>query len=308
MVVYFGRPGNFTLNGTSRSDVVDYSNLRAPITLLPRGVISKGRAGRDRLNRIEVIIGSRSRANTIDSSSVPATTSTSINVNLQQQRLIINNIPRVGSLLRNVLNFTRVKGTQNSDRILGSNFNNILRGNGGNDFIQGFGGNDTLIGGTGNDKIFGGTGNDRLIGDNGNDRMIGGAGNDTLIGGNGNDILVGGRGKDILIDGSGKDIFRFDSVRDSGIGRRRDIVDNLSSGFDKISLANIDANLNISGNQSFRFIGTRSFSGTAGEVRYFTSGGSTILQIDRQGDGDVRAEMEIELRGVSSVRSTDFIL
>lgn len=290
MAIYSGRTGNFTINGTPGLDIINYSNLKEPITLLPRGVVLKGRAGQDTLNRIEVIIGSRFRANTIDVSSIAATTSTAISVNLQQQSLTINNIPGVGSLFRNVQNFTRVKGTQNSDSILGSNFNNILRGNGGNDFIQGFRGEDTLIGGVGNDQIFGG------------------AGSDTLTGNDGDDILVGGTGKDILIDGSGKDIFRFDSVRDSGTGRRRDIIDDLSSGFDKISIANIDADLNIPGNQAFRFIGTRSFSGTGGEVRYFTSGGSTILQIDRQGDGNVKAEMEIELRGVSSVRETDFIL
>jgi Ca2+-binding RTX toxin-like protein len=285
--VLVGSSGNDIFNGLNGFDIVDYGNLGTPITLLPRGVISKGLLGQDRINGIEGIIGSRSANNLIDISSG---SSTSMSVDLLQESLNISGVPFIGSLSFRVRNFNQVTGGFRADRILGDNSRNILSGNGGNDSILGRGGNDILVGGSGADFLSGQSGNDRLVG------------------GSGNDILIGGSGRDILIDGGGRDLFRYDSVLDSRAGSGRDIIRSLNSGLDRISLARIDADLNRAGNQAFRFIGTRSFTGRAGEVRYFTAGNSAIVQIDRQGDRNISAEMELQLVGSRTVRATDFIL
>ena len=170
-----------------------------------------------------------------------------------------------------------------------TNFENVNMG----------GGNDTVTGNASNNVINGGAGNDTLNG---------GAGNDTLTGGNGNDILVGGAGKDTMSDGGGDDIYRYFSTSESAVGAQRDIILDLTRGFDKLDLSFIDADLNIAGNQAFTFIGTNTFSGTRGEARFFTSGGNLFLQAEINGDGNIAADMEIQLNGVASISAADIIL
>jgi Ca2+-binding RTX toxin-like protein len=185
----------------------------------------------------------------------------------------------------------------------------------GNDNLTGNGGNDSLYGGDGNDTLNGNMGNDSLYGGDGNDFLNGGMSSDRLFGGNGDDTLVGGLGADTMTDGSGDDVYRYFSVTDStpGLGNR-DILTDFTSGVDKIDLSSIDSDILEVGNQAFDFIGLVGGPGVPfpglgdGNVRYYQLGGNTFIQVDRQGDGDVVAEMEIQLTGLINPVAADFIL
>lgn len=164
-----------------------------------------------------------------------------------------------------------------------------------------------------NNTIVGNNNNNILAGLDGNDTLKGGGGSDTLIGGNGNDILVGGAGQDTMTDGNGNDTYGYFATSESAAGVNKDILLDFTRGFDKIDLSAIDANISVAaaGNQAFNFIGTAAFSGAAGEVRYVDTGNNITVQVDRQGDGNVVAEMEIQLNGVGVagvLAATDFIL
>jgi Ca2+-binding RTX toxin-like protein len=182
--------------------------------------------------------------------------------------------------------------------INGNNGDNILEGGNASDIINGYEGNDTLKGGADNDTLKGGTGNDRLNG---------GTGNDRLIGGSGNDILVGGHDKDTMSDGTGNNIYRYFSTGDSEPGNQ-DVILDFRRGFDKLDLSAADAGLNVEGNQNFTFIGRNDFSGTRGEVRFYTSGGALFVQADLHNDGNITPNMEIQLNGLTSIAAADFIL
>src|SRR5919199_1216702 len=173
--------------------------------------------------------------------------------------------------------------------------------------MPGTAGNDFLEGGAGNDSLDGLAGNDTLLGQGGADTLIGGSGNDSLdsdtlatvdtIG----DRLDGG-------DGDGDDIYRYFSTSESAVGAQRDVILDLTGGFDQRDLSFIDADLNIAGNQAFTFIGTNNFTGTAGEEADFTSGSNLILQAEINGDGNIAADMEIQLNGLASIAAADIIL
>ncbi|GCL43887.1 lectin-like protein [Dolichospermum planctonicum] len=201
-----GSTGDDTINGGLGSDTVNYSSLTEAITLLAGGIVNKGSFGTDTIVDVETVIGATGQSNTIDASTGIATT-TSLNVNLATNNLIINGLPApINSITLNVQNFLNVVGTTQNDTIKGNNLANELVGNTGNDTIQGNDGNDILDGGDGNDQLFGGLGNDILQGDNGNDFLNGDLGNDTLRGLAGDDILDGGVGNDSLLGGVGNDI------------------------------------------------------------------------------------------------------
>ncbi|ASY62008.1 putative protease [Sinorhizobium sojae CCBAU 05684] len=162
------------------------------------------------------------------------------------------------------------------DDITGSSVANMLRGLGGNDILEGLGGNDLLDGGAGVDKLYGGSGAD---------------------------ILRGGTGLDYLTGGTGADTFDFNSIRESAVGTRRDVItDFRRTEFDVIDLSTIDADTTWSGNQKFTYIGSSGFSGDAGQLS-FRSG---ILSGDVNGDG--YADFQIKVNGVTSLRADDFFL
>jgi Ca2+-binding RTX toxin-like protein len=182
----------------------------------------------------------------------------------------------------------------------------IIFGFGGNDIIYGLGGNDDIDGGTGNDELFGGNGNDSLFGGSGNDELFGGAGNDELIGGSGNDELNGGAGFDTMTGGSGRDEFIFKSFDNSVFNPPpSDRITDFSQG-DHIDLSGIDANASLRGNQRFSFIGEGNFTGRAGQLRYENDGINTYVQADVDGDG--YADFVIQLDGLVTLRTSDFVL
>lgn len=213
----FASSGNDILVGGTGKDIANYSKLNQAITLKAGGIVNKGYLGTDQLYEIETIIGAEGKANIIDGFTGKIST-TSMNVNLAQESLIVNDIPGLGKLEFKVQNFVNVIGTSQDDEIFGDNNNNILDGGAGNDTVFGLNGDDTLRGGSGNDLIGGGNNSKFLISlfSDGNDSLEGGSGNDTLIGGTGNDTLIGvdsksfnpGRNEiDILSGGADADTF-----------------------------------------------------------------------------------------------------
>ncbi|MBO3762547.1 calcium-binding protein [Ciceribacter sp. L1K22] len=174
--------------------------------------------------------------------------------------------------------------------------------------ITGTVGNNTLNGAAGNDTLNGSAGNDRLIGGSGNDNLLGGSGNDRLEGGSGDDRLTGNSGSDLLYGGTGADRFVFTSLSDSTVSSSgRDMIyDFARADGDRIDLSAIDASTKSSGNQAFSFIGEKSYSGKAGELRYVNSGGDTYVYGDV--NGDKKSDFAIRIDANIDLVKGDFIL
>jgi Ca2+-binding RTX toxin-like protein len=164
---------------------------------------------------------------------------------------------------------TFVKGTSGTDS------NNILVGDSASNTINGNGGTDIIFAGLGNDSINGGTGDDRLY---------------------------GGAGIDKLTGGSGKDIFVFFSGDTGNSSATRDEITEFVRGVDKIDLRPIDAKSGNSINDAFTFL-TSVNSSNANGALWFSNGvlyGSV--------DTDTASEFQIQLTGVSTLYSSDFVL
>ncbi|WP_075291662.1 M10 family metallopeptidase C-terminal domain-containing protein [Pararhizobium arenae] len=148
------------------------------------------------------------------------------------------------------------------------------------------------------DKLFGGTANDVLEGGKGNDILMGNAGHDTLYGGAGADDLYGG---------AGQDVFVFKAASDLGTtANNSDTIFDFNSKDDRINLSAIDANSKLAGNQAFAFIATKSFSGTAGELRYEKKSSDTNIYGDV--NGDKKADFVVHLDTALTLAKDVFIL
>ena len=150
-----------------------------------------------------------------------------------------------------------------------------------------------------------GTGNtlaNEINGNAGNNLLDAGSGNDVLNGGARADRLIGGVGRDLLAGGSGADDLVFRKAGETGVGARRDVVQDFARGEDTIDLSGIDAHVGRRGDQVFTFIATKSFSGTEGELR-FKSG---VLSGDTDGDGV--ADFQIALTDVTKLAAGDLLL
>ena len=214
-------------------------------------------------------------------------------------------------------------GDEGNDDLGGGNGDDSLSGGVGDDILRGDIGKDSLEGGENNDSLYGNKGADVLRGDSGSDVLYGGAdndrlyggqaddvlsgdlGNDSLEGGGENDALTGGLGRDSLNGGAGSDRFIFTTVDDSraGSGNRDFIADFQANQGDLVDLSAIDANGRLIGDQSFSWIGSTSFSGKSGELRF--GSGSGLLQADL--NGDRRADFEIAFGGVVTLGDAQII-
>ncbi len=211
-----------------------------------------------------------------------------------------NDIYRINSVLDDI----REIAGQGTDTVITRNASTTLKNNFENLTLDNTAGFLTALNGTGNSVVNVITGNS-----NGN-TLSGLGGNDAISGGAGVDIIVGGTGKDTLTGGSGNDDFDYNATSESTVGVDRDVISDFAHNFDDMDLSTIDANLNVAGNQAFTFIGNVAFTGTAGEVRFFTSGADVIVQAEIHGDGNQTADMEIQLTGAAAVgiNANDFIL
>jgi Ca2+-binding RTX toxin-like protein len=96
--------------------------------------------------------------------------------------------------------------------------------------------------------------------------------------------LNGGLGADDLYGGAGNDTFFYMSLKDSttSISGRDTIFDFTTA--DRINLSAIDANSRTAKNDYFSFVGTKAFSGDAGELRYEKKASDTYIYADVNGD------------------------
>jgi RTX calcium-binding nonapeptide repeat (4 copies) len=204
-----GSRGYDTLNGGGGFNTLDYSGLGRAVKILPRGKIDKSGFGTDTTNNFSKIIGATNQANTIDASSDTASTA-SLNVNLANNSLGINNIPvgdTVVSQQFEVVNFVNVVGSKNNDSIVGGNVAS------------------KLVGGGGSDTVNGGNQNDRITGTNRAARGVGEV--DNLSGGGGSNKFILGDNRGAYYLGNGASDFAmindFDLFTDSlDLGRLRD--------------------------------------------------------------------------------------
>ncbi len=203
-------------------------------------------------------------------------------------------------------------GGAGSDKIYGGNGFDAAWGGDGDDLVTGGAGDDTLSGDDGQDTIFGGAGRDDLYGGNGDDDLYGGAWGDIVSGGYGRDYIVGGLGRDVLAGDQDGDFFAFQALSDSKKGADRDVIVDFERGCDLIDLSALDANTYLRGNQAFKYIGLHAFSGKGGEVRYVavdkpgSLNGSVLVAVDV--NGDRKADMEIQVKGLTALDAGDFIL
>ncbi len=158
----------------------------------------------------------------------------------------------------------------------------------------------------GDDTFQGGNLRDVVRGYGGNDYLDGNGGNDILRGGSGNDRIEGGLGRDYLYGESGSDTFIYRSVKDSTVAvSGRDTIFDFTKD-DRIDLHFMDADSTRSGNQAFEFIGTKAFTGEAGEVRFEKKASDTYIYGDVNGDG--KADFTIHLDDAVSLKEDMFIL
>jgi Ca2+-binding RTX toxin-like protein len=164
---------------------------------------------------------------------------------------------------------------------------------------------------TSSSKTISGTdGRNELYGTSAAETILGRGATDVINAGSGNDILDGGAGKDWLVGQGGNDIFVFSSVADIGRGSTRDVISAWGEGLngrghDMIDLRSIDADIGISGNQAFRWLGTGGFTGKAGELRTFFDGTNTI--VEGTVNADRVADFQIQISGKIALATADFL-
>lgn len=229
----------------------------------------------------------------------------------------------------------RLYGKGGNDKLYGAAGNDLLEGGAGRDHLSGgtgvdyasyagatagvvadllypannsrdaagdtYAGIEGLVGSKYADNLRGDNAASTLKGGGGNDKLYGRAGNDRLHGGAGNDLLHGGTGADALSGEAGADTFVFTSLKDSLPGAR-DTIRDFVRGLDRIDLRSIDANTKLAGDQAFTFIGSKAFTGSAGQLN-FSAG---ILSADV--NGDRVADLQVTVSGVSALAKADFYL
>lgn len=158
-------------------------------------------------------------------------------------------------------------------------------------------GDDLIAGNHRDNRLTGNGGNDTLFGYDGADVLQGGAGSDVLRGGEGMDHLSGGADRDFLTGGADADVFVFASAADAGLGAARDQIMDFQPGLDLVDVSAL---------AGFGFRGTAGFTASGpAELRLMeTPSGSTIVQMDLDGDGTPDAE--IRLADVTGLAAADF--
>ena len=118
-------------------------------------------------------------------------------------------------------------------------------------------------------------------------------------------ILTGGTGADILTGGLGADTFDFNLITESLVGAGRDIIADFNRvQLDKIDLSTIDADSVLANDQAF-------LSSILSSGAFTTIGQLRLVGDILSGNTDsnfATSEFEIQLTGVTSLTSADFVL
>ncbi|CAA9518612.1 MAG: hypothetical protein AVDCRST_MAG09-1862 [uncultured Sphingomonas sp.] len=110
----------------------------------------------------------------------------------------------------------------------------------------------------------------------------------------------------LLGAGGDRFVFRTGDLAGTAPGSCDVIRDYSYASGDRLRLDLFDANSNLAGTQDFAFIGAGAFTGVAGQLRYEQANGNTFVSADTDGDGD--ADFMLQLEGLHTLRSADFIL
>ncbi|WP_052954427.1 M10 family metallopeptidase C-terminal domain-containing protein [Microvirga vignae] len=137
------------------------------------------------------------------------------------------------------------------------------------------------------DTVIGNTARNVIAGYDGHDILVGYGGNEDIVGRNGNDTIIGGTGQDALAGSAGYDVFRFDSVSHSTRSSPDNITD-FQRGCDKMDLSRMDADTDTAGNQTFKFIGSKVFTGIDSQLRSENGYVYGDLNVDRTADFTIR--------------------
>ncbi|HEX8232655.1 MAG TPA: hypothetical protein VF559_04830 [Caulobacteraceae bacterium] len=134
----------------------------------------------------------------------------------------------------------------------------------------------------------------------------GGDGADSLRGGADEDTLQGGLGADTLRGGAGEDVFVYHAVSESR-GKTIDLIRAWDSA-DLLDLSGIDADSGAKGRQQLVFGGQIGSADpvASGKVQYYRQDGDTYVVADV--NGDAKADLKLEIAGLVTLNSGDFIL
>jgi Ca2+-binding RTX toxin-like protein len=139
-------------------------------------------------------------------------------------------------------------------------------------------------------------------------RLFAGKADDTLKGGANADLLHGNLGADTLAGNGGADVFRYDSTAESTNSKTDHILD-FTPGTDKFDLTRIDADTLTAGDQAFTWIGSSTFSHTAGELRAENLNNmGWFLEGDTDGNGVADFVVMLTLQGPTPLSAGDFLL
>ena len=166
-------------------------------------------------------------------------------------------------------------------------------------YVTGINGGYTIANGVTIENVRTDGGNDVVNGNAAANRIETKAGDDTVSGGAGDDIIIAGTGFDVITGDEGADLFVFQSGADSFSATdptKFDRITDFEQGIDKIDLDAFEA---------ANFIGTANFSGQAGQLRFGSFGGDTLIQLDTDGDGD--ADFNVMLTGNKVLTASDFL-
>jgi Ca2+-binding RTX toxin-like protein len=311
-----GGAGADSLFGEAGRDTADYSDSSVGVSVnLASGAGAGGSAEGDRLTGIEDLMGSSSNDNLTGDDGV--------------------------NWLYGAGGDDLLKGGGGADTLEGVGGNDTLKGGGGADIlIGGLGTNtasyygspagvvvslisghteggdaagdqlfniDNLTGSIHADILWGNDWNNIINGEAGADTLKGFGGADQLSGSDGDDHLEGMIGADVLTGGGGADSFGWNATSDTGVTiATADLITDFNPAQgDKIDLSNVDANILVSGNQAFTFIGQAAFTGP-GQINFVQVGGETIIQMQIGQDPDV--EGIIRIAGLVTPDASWFVL
>jgi len=120
------------------------------------------------------------------------------------------------------------------------------------------------------------------------ENAIGGRGGDSIYGNDFANVITGGGGGDDLWGNGGSDTFLYRSPKQTTLSHH-DTIEDFTTGEDFINLKAFDANRTLPGHQHFRWIGSHSFSHTAGELRF--ANGHLTGDINGDGHADFRIDV-----------------
>jgi Ca2+-binding RTX toxin-like protein len=138
--------------------------------------------------------------------------------------------------------------------------------------------------------------------------LLGNSGANTLNGGAGSDILYGGLGADVLYGGTDKvvDTFYFTAVAESNQAARDKVYD-FTRGIDKIDLSRMDANSNVTGEQSFVNSGAIGTKAKSYSIWRDKVGSNLMICGDTDGNA-ATIEFQVQIMDVTKLALSDFVL